>query len=72
MQLRTPLFLALAVAAGIAAAPREARAENRTWHFLTTGNGHGFQVFDANTHRITTFLEHPYRFIAPSPPTTNA
>ena len=66
MQLRTPLFLALAVAAGIAAAPREARAENRTWHFLTTGNGHGFQVYDENKHRVTTFLEHPYRYIAPS------
>ena len=67
MQLRTPLFLAVALTAAMAAAPREARAENRTLHFLTTGNGHGFQVFDADKHRVTTFLEHPYRYIAPSP-----
>ena len=66
MKLRTPLLLALAITVGIAAAPREARAENRTLQFVTTGNGHGFQVFDVNKHRITTFLEHPYRYVAPS------
>jgi hypothetical protein len=80
MQLRTPRFMArflsrstarTAVAAailtaGIASAPRAAHAENRTWHFLTTGNGHGFQVYDESKHKITTFLEHPYRYIAPS------
>jgi GH15 family glucan-1,4-alpha-glucosidase len=52
---------------GIVAAPREAHAaESRTWHYLTTGNGHGFQVFSEEKHRITQFLEHPYRYIAPS------
>ena len=59
------LGLALAAAATITAVPREAHAEQRSWNFLTTGNGHGFQVFDANQHKITTFLEHPYRYVAP-------
>jgi MYXO-CTERM domain-containing protein len=35
----------------------------RTWDFLTTGNGFGFQVFDINQKKITTFLEHPYRYL---------
>lgn len=67
MQLRSSILvgLALGAAAAITVVPREARAEQRSWNFLTTGNGHGFQVFDANKHRITTFLEHPYRYIAP-------
>ncbi len=72
MHHRTPRFMARSFITGallaiaIVAAPREARAENRTLQYLTTGNGHGFQVFDATKHRITTFLEHPYRYIAPS------
>jgi GH15 family glucan-1,4-alpha-glucosidase len=77
MQLPTPrslaravtIALALAGASGILAAPREAQAApaKRTWNFLTTGNGHGFQVFDHNRHRIVQFLEHPYRYIGPQP-----
>jgi GH15 family glucan-1,4-alpha-glucosidase len=43
------------------------RAEDRTWNHLTTGNGHGFQVFDANKNRINQFLEHPYRFLRRNP-----
>lgn len=45
---------------------KPAHAEPRTWNYLTTGNGHGFQVFDANTHRIVAFLEHPYRYLSRS------
>ena len=37
----------------------------RSWHYLTTGNGHGFQVFDRTVGRLTDFLEHPYHFVAP-------
>ena len=37
----------------------------RSWYHLTTGNGHGFQVFDRNAGRLTDFLEHPYRYVAP-------
>ena len=40
-------------------------AQSRTWQHMPTGNGHGFQVFDRDRHRITTFLEHPYSFVAP-------
>ena len=48
------------------AAPAE--AQSRTWQHMPTGNGHGFQVFDRDRHRITTFLEHPYSFVAPGAP----
>jgi len=40
-------------------------AAQRTWYIMTTGNGHGFQLFDRKEHKITTFLEHPYRYVAP-------
>ncbi|MDB4967959.1 MAG: hypothetical protein JWN44_3648 [Myxococcales bacterium] len=43
-----------------------ASAQQRTWNFLTTGNGHGFQVFDTNAKKITQFLEHPYRYLRPN------
>jgi GH15 family glucan-1,4-alpha-glucosidase len=37
----------------------------RTWNYLTTGNGHGFQFFDTNKNKITHFLEVPYRYLRP-------
>ena len=37
----------------------------RTWNFLTSGNGYGFQVFDTNQKKIVTFLDHPYRYTGP-------
>lgn len=60
-------FLAsLAASAALTlAAPHGAHAEERTWNYLTTGNGHGFQIYDANRNRITQFLEHPYRYKRP-------
>ncbi len=39
----------------------------RTWSFLTTGNGHGFQVYDTNKNKIISFLDHPYRYTGPRP-----
>jgi GH15 family glucan-1,4-alpha-glucosidase len=53
------LFTVFSVGAGMA------QPLDRSWYHLTTGNGHGFQVFDRNTGRITDFLEHPYQFVAP-------
>src|SRR3569832_1558980 len=46
-----------------------ARADKprRTWNFMTTGNGHGFQIYDINSNKITQFLEHPYRYLRPRP-----
>ena len=49
------------------AATSPVAAQQRTWNFLTTGNGYGFQVFDTNANKITQFLEHPYRYLRPSP-----
>ncbi|MFO0674906.1 MAG: hypothetical protein U0169_00080 [Polyangiaceae bacterium] len=61
-------FALLSSVASSVASPREASAaEPRTWNYLTTGNGHGFQVYDAQKHKITDFLEHPYRYLAPRP-----
>jgi GH15 family glucan-1,4-alpha-glucosidase len=34
---------------------------------LVTGNGHGFQIFDADANAITQFLERPYRFVRANP-----
>jgi GH15 family glucan-1,4-alpha-glucosidase len=36
-----------------------------SWSQLTTGNGFGFQVFDANAKQVTQFLERPYRYLRP-------
>lgn len=55
------------LAATLFAAPRAGAAEQRTWNYLTTGNGHGFQVFDASKNRVVQFLEHPYRYLKPHP-----
>jgi hypothetical protein len=32
---------------------------------MPTGNGQGFSIFDRQQDRITYFLEHPYRYVAP-------
>jgi len=55
--MRFSLILALIIS--------QAWAYERSWHYLTTGNGHGFQIFDGREGRIKEFLEHPYRFVAP-------
>ncbi|HZS38623.1 MAG TPA: glycoside hydrolase family 15 protein [Polyangia bacterium] len=36
-----------------------------SWSQLPTGNGFGFQVFDANAKEVTQFLERPYRYLRP-------
>src|SRR5258708_5124747 len=62
--LHRSLVAACAVAiVGFSSVDAEAQAPQRTWNFLTTGNGHGFQVFDSNQNKIVTFLEHPYRYL---------
>ena len=47
--------------------PVAAEKPQRTWPYLTTGNGHGFQFYDTARNKITHFLEHPYRYLAPRP-----
>ena len=66
-----PLLILSALSLGGALCPggtlcSEAAAAPRTWFYLPTGNGHGFQIFDRNQGKITTFLEHPYRYLSPS------
>jgi GH15 family glucan-1,4-alpha-glucosidase len=52
-------------AATVLGAGRAEAGPSRTWNYLTSGNGLGFQVFDTNQHKITTFLDHPYRYLGP-------
>jgi GH15 family glucan-1,4-alpha-glucosidase len=57
---------ALAALATLVASGGEAQASpQRTWNFLTTGNGYGFQVYDTNQKKIVSFLDHPYRYTGP-------
>src|SRR4051794_14681635 len=60
------VLAAIAVAFALGSPRTACAVPQRTWKFLTTGNGHGFQVFDSNTHKISTFLDHPYRYVRPS------
>lgn len=53
----------LLLLAGCAHGPVYKPVETRTYHYLPTGNGHGFQVFDEATHRLVAFLDHPYRYL---------
>lgn len=39
-------------------------APARTYHTLTTGNGHGFAMVDEATRRVIAFQDHPYRFLS--------
>lgn len=58
---------ALFCLASLALVSSAASAQTRSWTSLTTGNGYGFQVFDTGAHKVTTFLEHPYRYLGPNP-----
>jgi GH15 family glucan-1,4-alpha-glucosidase len=55
------------VAALLLASTAHADTIARSWNYLTTGNGHGFQVYDSNLNKIVKFLNHPYRYLAPGP-----
>ncbi|MCA9670859.1 MAG: hypothetical protein KC503_34920 [Myxococcales bacterium] len=62
-------YIALsAVLVTLAAARADAAPQPvRTLQYLVSGNGFGFQVFDASKMRITQFLERPYRYLRPRP-----
>jgi MYXO-CTERM domain-containing protein len=58
------LIPALALAAvTVAARPAHAVDPVPSFRYLVTGNGFGFQVFDANANAIKQYLERPYRYI---------
>jgi len=40
--------------------------------YLVTGNGFGFQVFDASANAIKQYLEHPYRYLHADPTNPDA
>ncbi len=40
-------------------------ADERSFFDLSTGNGHGFQIFNTRSGRLTAFLDHPYRYLRP-------
>ncbi|HEY7956528.1 MAG TPA: glycoside hydrolase family 15 protein [Polyangia bacterium] len=40
-------------------------APQRSFNFLTTGNGYGFAVFDIGQNKLVRFLERPYRYLSP-------
>lgn len=62
------LLLALTIGAvGLATEAEAEAAPQRTWNYLTSGNGLGFQVYDTNQKKITQFLDHPYRYTRPRP-----
>jgi hypothetical protein len=59
--------IALAAAVFGAATPAAAIDPVPSFRRLVTGNGFGFQVFDANDNAIIQYLERPYRFMRPNP-----
>jgi hypothetical protein len=59
------LALAAGIAAALSAVAQPSPAYQRTLKYVTTGNGFGFQVYDADQNKIVEFLEHPYRYLRP-------
>ncbi|MBA3393380.1 MAG: hypothetical protein H0T89_12085 [Deltaproteobacteria bacterium] len=58
------LIPALALAAvALAARPAQAIEPVPSFRYLVTGNGFGFQVFDASANAVKQYLERPYRYI---------
>lgn len=61
------IVIAAAAALTLSSAATSASAYQRTLKYVTTGNGFGFQVYNADERKIVEFLEHPYRFLRPRP-----
>jgi len=59
-------LLCLIVLASVAR-PAAAGAPVASFHYLVTGNGFGFQVFDVGANAIKQYLERPYRYLKPNP-----
>ncbi len=58
-----PVILGL----GLSAPPAEAIEPVASFRYLVTGNGFGFQVYDASANAIKHYLERPYRYIRANP-----
>ena len=61
--LSTRLLSTAALLLALPIALCSAAADPRSFFTLTTGNGHGFQLFDAKAGRFVGFLDHPYRYV---------
>ena len=51
----------------VLATPAQAIEPVASFRYLVTGNGFGFQVFDASANAVNQYLERPYRFIRANP-----
>jgi hypothetical protein len=56
---------AAVIVIALASLAHAAPAPFHSWDQMPTGNGFGFQVFDASKGKITQFLERPYKFMRP-------
>src|ERR1700704_463723 len=63
---RLVTFAAVATIA-LAARPAHAVDPVASFHYLVTGNGFGFQVFDVGANAIKQYLERPYRYLRANP-----
>lgn len=65
---RSRLVIACAATAVVAISSRAGAVDPvPSFQFLVTGNGNGFQVYDASANAIKQFLERPYRYLKPNP-----
>jgi hypothetical protein len=55
--------LVIPVVLGLGLQSAEAIEPVKSFPYLVTGNGFGFQVYDANANAIKHYLERPYRYI---------
>ncbi|MBK8170666.1 MAG: hypothetical protein IPK60_10050 [Sandaracinaceae bacterium] len=63
---RPPFFLfAITVLSVYGEAKAQDVVPHRSFNRLVTSNGHAAVSYNRATHRVDTFLEHPYRFAAP-------
>ena len=65
--MRRALVPCLALAALVASRPAYAIDPVQSFRYLVTGNGFGFQVFDASANAVKDFLERPYRYLSANP-----
>lgn len=61
------LFLAASLVCLAPARPAAALEPVASFRYLVTGNGFGFQVFDADANAVTQYLERPYRYLRANP-----
>ena len=62
---RTKTLIGFCIAMMLSHVNAQENIPGRSWYKLTTGNGHGFQIFDRMEGKLTQFLEAPYRYVAP-------